>query len=109
MRALGSPEAAAERLLKQTLEEFMSTRLGSRKEAEVVSASQREVDGRLFYDVEVRNRHSAGAQPSRCNSATLAPGNAVLGASVELDRASRACVRGESRVRPFIWRSAPEP
>jgi len=31
----------------------MSTRLGSRKEAEIVSASRRDVDGRVFYDIEV--------------------------------------------------------
>ena len=52
--ALGSPEAAADRLLKQTLDEFMSTRLGSRKQAEIVSASRRDADGRAFYDIEVR-------------------------------------------------------
>lgn len=51
---LGSPEDAAKRLLSQTLEEFMSTRIGSRKEAEIVGFSQREAGGRLYYDVEVR-------------------------------------------------------
>ena len=51
--ALGPPEKAADRLLKQTFDEFMSTRLGSRKEAEIVSASRRDVDGRVFYDIEV--------------------------------------------------------
>ncbi len=72
VRALGSPEAAAERLLKQTLEEFMSTRLGSRKEAEVVSASQREVDGRLFYDVEVRiGCLGRGMDVKDCSAATF--------------------------------------
>ena len=50
---LGSPEAAAKRLLAQTLDEFMSTRIGSRKEAEIVSFSQREAAGRLYYDIEV--------------------------------------------------------
>lgn len=58
--ALGSPEAAAKRLLAQTLEEFMSTRIGSRKEAEIVGFSQREAGGRLYYDVEVRG--GAGAR-----------------------------------------------
>lgn len=50
---LGSPEEAAKRLLNQTLDEFMSTRIGSRKEADIVSFSQREAGGRLYYDIEV--------------------------------------------------------
>ena len=54
---LGTPEDAAKRLLSQTLDEFMSTRIGSRKEAEIVSFSQREADGRLYYDIEVRKLH----------------------------------------------------
>lgn len=50
---LGSPEEAAKRLLNQTLDEFMSTRIGSRKEADIVSFGQREAGGRLYYDIEV--------------------------------------------------------
>lgn len=52
---LGSPEDAAKRTLDQYLEEFMSTRLGSRKKAEVVSAAARTgADGRQYYDIQVR-------------------------------------------------------
>ncbi|KAK9834317.1 hypothetical protein WJX81_006439 [Elliptochloris bilobata] len=58
--ALGSPEAAAQRTLAQFLEELMSTRLGVRREGEVVSATARTADdGKLYYDVEVRVRSYA--------------------------------------------------
>lgn len=46
---------AAERLRQQYLGEFMSTRLGSQKKVDIVSASSREADGRQYYDVEVRH------------------------------------------------------
>jgi PsbP len=53
---LGSPQDAAERVLRQYLTEFMSTRLGVRRESNVLSASQRVADdGRMYYEVEVRN------------------------------------------------------
>jgi hypothetical protein len=56
---LGSPEDAANKLLDRFLnKEFMSTRLGIRRQGEVVSASSREKDGRLYYDIEV----SCGSQ-----------------------------------------------
>ncbi|KAI7844093.1 hypothetical protein COHA_002234 [Chlorella ohadii] len=52
---LGSPEEAAERLKQQFLEEFMSTRLGVRRTAEVVSAVPREgPGGRTYYDIQTR-------------------------------------------------------
>lgn len=39
----------------QYLEEFMSTRLGVKRTAEVVAASQRTApDGRLYYDTQTR-------------------------------------------------------
>ncbi|KAL3685899.1 hypothetical protein R1sor_003921 [Riccia sorocarpa] len=51
---LGTPEEAAQRALKQYLTEFMSTRLGVRREADIVSSKSRiGPDGRLYYDVEV--------------------------------------------------------
>ncbi|KAL6622437.1 hypothetical protein ACP70R_032316 [Stipagrostis hirtigluma subsp. patula] len=51
---LGPPEKAAEKVLKQYLTEFMSTRLGIRRESNVLSASSRVADdGRLYYEVEV--------------------------------------------------------
>lgn len=53
---LGSPQDAAERVLRQYLTEFMSTRLGVRRESNVLTASQRVADdGRMYYEVEVRN------------------------------------------------------
>uniref|UniRef100_A0A061SP80 Lumenal-like protein n=1 Tax=Tetraselmis sp. GSL018 TaxID=582737 RepID=A0A061SP80_9CHLO len=57
---LGTVEEAAERTKSQLLEEFMSTRLGVRREAETVYASSREgLDGKLYYDIEVRVRSYA--------------------------------------------------
>ncbi|XP_077219320.1 photosystem II reaction center PsbP family protein [Tasmannia lanceolata] len=51
---LGPPQAAAEKVLKQYLTEFMSTRLGVRRESNVLSTSSRVADdGRLYYQVEV--------------------------------------------------------
>ena len=52
---LGTPDDVAKRVLDQYLNEFMSTRIGVRRESEVVSASERtSADGTLFYDVKVR-------------------------------------------------------
>ena len=46
--------AAAQRTLAQFLEELMSTRLGVRREGEIVSATARTADdGKQYYDVEV--------------------------------------------------------
>ena len=58
-RDLGSPEDAARKVLEQTLTEFMSTRLGVRRESSVVSATERlgtGADGEpmLFYDCVFR-------------------------------------------------------
>lgn len=51
---LGPPEEAGKRVLKQYLTEFMSTRLGVRRESNVLSTSSRVADdGRLYYEVEV--------------------------------------------------------
>jgi hypothetical protein len=53
---LGSPEDAAQRLLDQYLnKEFMSTRLGIRREGKVVACGQRRApDGRLYYDIHIQ-------------------------------------------------------
>jgi hypothetical protein len=51
---LGPPEKAAEKVLKQYLTEFMSTRLGVRRESNVLTASSKVADdGKLYYEVEV--------------------------------------------------------
>uniref|UniRef100_A0A0F7GZA5 PsbP-domain protein 1 n=1 Tax=Hypseocharis bilobata TaxID=253189 RepID=A0A0F7GZA5_9ROSI len=51
---LGPPEEAGKKVLKQYLTEFMSTRLGVRRESNILSTSSRVADdGRLYYQVEV--------------------------------------------------------
>ncbi|CAN8324602.1 unnamed protein product [Cochlearia groenlandica] len=51
---LGSPEEAGKRVLRQYLTEFMSTRLGVKREANILTTSSRVADdGKLYYQVEV--------------------------------------------------------
>ncbi|KAF9593533.1 hypothetical protein IFM89_024029 [Coptis chinensis] len=51
---LGPPQVAGEKVLKQYLTEFMSTRLGVRREASIRSTSSRVADdGKLYYQIEV--------------------------------------------------------
>ncbi|KAK4282707.1 hypothetical protein QN277_014052 [Acacia crassicarpa] len=51
---LGPPEEAGKKVLKQYLTEFMSTRLGVRRESNILSTSSRVADdGKLYYEVEV--------------------------------------------------------
>ncbi|CAH8320359.1 unnamed protein product [Eruca vesicaria subsp. sativa] len=51
---LGSPEEAGKRLLRQYLTEFMSTRLGVKRESSILTTSSRVADdGKLYYQVEV--------------------------------------------------------
>eukprot|EP00897_Mesotaenium_endlicherianum_P001751 jgi/Mesen1/1603/ME000134S00727 len=51
---LGSPEEAGQQALKQYLNEFMSTRLGVRRDSQLLSTSTLTgVDGREFYEVRV--------------------------------------------------------
>ncbi|XP_021772450.1 psbP domain-containing protein 1, chloroplastic-like [Chenopodium quinoa] len=51
---LGPPEEAGKNMLKQYLTEFMSTRLGVRRESNVLSTSSKVADdGRLYYQIEV--------------------------------------------------------
>jgi hypothetical protein len=56
VRDLGTPEEAAQKLLDRYLnQEFMSTRLGIRREGEIVKATSRTgADGREYYDIQVR-------------------------------------------------------
>ncbi|KAL5996547.1 PsbP domain-containing protein 1, chloroplastic [Asimina triloba] len=50
---LGSPAKAGERVLKQYLTEFMSTRLGVRRESNILSTSSKVADdGKLYYQIE---------------------------------------------------------
>ncbi|CAN1200893.1 PsbP domain-containing protein 1, chloroplastic [Linum perenne] len=51
---LGSPEEAGTKVMRQYLTEFMSTRLGVRRESNILTTSSRVADdGRLYYQVEV--------------------------------------------------------
>ncbi|KAG2694596.1 hypothetical protein I3760_08G153200 [Carya illinoinensis] len=51
---LGPPQEAGQKVLKQYLTEFMSTRLGVRRESNILSTSSRIADdGRTYYQVEV--------------------------------------------------------
>lgn len=64
MEDLGSPSDAANKLLDRYLnKEFMSTRIGIRRQGEVVAASSREKDGRVYYDITV------GGAPGVCINA----------------------------------------
>lgn len=56
---LGTPEDAARKVLEQYLTEFMSTRIGVRRESSVVSAVERTAEGvdgnpATFYDIKLR-------------------------------------------------------
>jgi hypothetical protein len=56
---LGTPEDAARKVLDQYLTEFMSTRIGVRRESSVVSATERTAEGvdgepAKFYDIKLR-------------------------------------------------------
>lgn len=51
---LGPPEEAAKKVLRQYLTEFMSTRLGVRRESRILTTTSRTADdGKLYYQVEV--------------------------------------------------------
>jgi hypothetical protein len=70
---LGSPDAAAARILDKYLnKEFMSTRIGIRREGEIISAASRQgSDGKTYYDIEVRRwrwRAAAGHNSNRISS-----------------------------------------
>jgi hypothetical protein len=62
---LGTPEAAAAKLLDRYLnQEFMSTRLGVKREGQVMGASSRAgADGRLYYDLDIRMTSYASRNP----------------------------------------------
>lgn len=61
---LKSPQAAAERTKEQYFRELMSTRLGVKRTADIISATERlGPDGRKYYDLEV---HAASLPPHFC-------------------------------------------
>jgi hypothetical protein len=82
---LGSPEAAAGMLLKTYTGEFMSTRLGVKRTGSVTAASQRTgPDGRLYYDITLRQRSVASRQ-----QLAVAGVDVTAGLEVEWDRVYR--------------------
>ena len=55
LKIIGSPDKVADKARRQYLRELMSTRLGVRRESEIVSASDRTgADGNEYYDLQVR-------------------------------------------------------
>ena len=61
VRSIGTPDVVAEKARRQYLRDMMSTRLGVKRETNVVSASQRiGADGNEYYDLQVMQfMHSA--------------------------------------------------
>lgn len=52
---LGPPEEAGKAVLRQYLTEFMSTRLGVKRESSILSTSSTVADdGKMYYQIEVR-------------------------------------------------------
>lgn len=79
---LGSPSDAANKLLDRYLnKEFMSTRIGIRRQGEVLAASSRDKDGRKYYDVEVRMTSYASRNPYMST-----PGEVMKDYGIEWDR-----------------------
>ncbi|KAK4851365.1 hypothetical protein QYF36_014523 [Acer negundo] len=77
---LGTPEEAGKKVLKQYLIEFMSTRLGVKRESNVLSTSSRVADdGKLYYQVEVNIKSFASN-----NELAVMPRDRVVG--LEWDR-----------------------
>ncbi len=62
---LGTPDQTAKQILSQYLDkEFMSTRLGIRREGQILSASSRQgEDGRTYFDVAIRMTSFASRSP----------------------------------------------
>lgn len=55
LKIIGSPDKVADKARKQYLREMMSTRLGVRRESEILSASDRTgADGNEYYDLQVQ-------------------------------------------------------
>lgn len=70
---LGTPEAAADSILNRYLtREFMSTRLGIKREGEVVSALERTADdGKKYYEIAIRMRSYASRNPYTASNAEV--------------------------------------
>lgn len=70
---LGAPDAAAGKLLETYLkDEFMSTRLGIRREGSIVSATQRTAgDGKVYYDLDIRMSSYGSRNPYTTTNAEV--------------------------------------
>eukprot|EP00798_Chlamydomonas_sp_ICE-L_P010836 gene10836-16923_t len=80
---LGSPQEAAEKLLDQLLnKEFMSTRIGIKREGSILSSAQRTgQDGQLYYDIQLQITSYASRNPYESNY-----GQVMKDYGVEFDR-----------------------
>jgi len=96
---LGSPETAAIQNLDQFLEEFMSTRLGVKRQGEVVSAVARTGDdGLQYYDIQTRVKSYASR-----NQLAVTQTEIDQGIELEWDRRFLT-VLGVANKRLYSWR-----
>ena len=96
---LGSPETAATKNLDQFLEEFMSTRLGVKRQGEVVSAVARTGDdGQQYYDIQTRVKSYASR-----NQLAVTQTEIDQGIELEWDR-KYLTVLGVANKRLYSWR-----
>jgi hypothetical protein len=96
---LGSPADAAAALLKTYTGELMSTRLGVKRSGSVTDASQRTgPDGRLYYDITLRQQSVASRSQLAVSGAAV-----TAGLEVEWDRVYRA-VLGVAGKRLYEFR-----
>ncbi|KAL3132353.1 Lumenal PsbP-like protein [Trebouxia sp. C0010 RCD-2024] len=79
VRSIGTPDVVAEKARRQYLREMMSTRLGVKRESDVVSSADRTgSDGNEYYDLQVRMK-------SYASRAQLAVTQAEIDAATELE------------------------
>jgi PsbP len=96
---LGSPETAAAKNLDQFLEEFMSTRLGVKRQGEVLSAVARTGDdGLQYYDIQTRVKSYASR-----NQLAVTQTEIDQGIELEWDRRFLT-VLGVANKRLYSWR-----
>jgi hypothetical protein len=96
---LGSPETAAKTNLDQFLEEFMSTRIGVKRQGEVISAVARTGDDGLeYYDIQTRVKSYASR-----NQLAVTQTEIDDGIELEWDRRFLT-VLGVANKRLYSWR-----
>lgn len=79
VRSIGTPDIVVEKARKQYVRELMSTRLGVRRDSDVISAADRTgPDGNEYYDLQIRIKSFA-------SRAQLAVTQAEIDKAVELE------------------------